>query len=70
MKDNDFVQINGKDFAIGIDFGSKSDIAVETICRFEEGKLKIESSSIIGHSRDFNTEEKRNKYLERYENSK
>lgn len=69
-KDRDFIQIfPRKDLCVGIDFRTHSDFAVETIMEKSNGSVRIISSNIIGRASDFNTKEKRNKYLKRYENS-
>lgn len=50
---------------IGIDFGQGEDISVKTVFRIEEGRLgKILSSEVIGKAKDFDTEEKIDKYIE------
>lgn len=48
---------------ISVDFGHKNDIAVETVFRKDKGGLIILSQKIIGCAKDFDTEEKRNDYL-------
>lgn len=48
---------------ISIDFGHKDDVAVETIFRKDKNGLTILSQKVISRADDFNTEEKRNNYL-------
>ena len=48
---------------ISVDFGHKNDIAIETVFRKDKSGLTILSQKVIGRADDFNTEEKRNKYL-------
>mgnify|MGYP001537569475 FL=1 len=51
------------DIIISVDFGHKNDIAIETVFRKDKSGLTILSQKVIGRADDFNTEEKRNKYL-------
>ena len=51
------------DIIISVDFGHKNDIAIETVFRKDKRGLTILSQKVIGRADDFNTEEKRNKYL-------
>ena len=63
MKDKDvFIEKCG-DIIISVDFGHKNDIAIETVFRKDKSGLTILSQKVIGRADDFNTEEKRNKYL-------
>ena len=63
MKDKDvFIEKCG-DIIISVDFGHKQDMAVETVFRKDKSGLTILSQKVIGRADDFNTEEKRNKYL-------
>lgn len=71
MRDKDFVELSPREGVyIGIDFGSGDDISVEsTAAKQPDGSIKIMSVDIIGRASQFSTEEKRNQYLKRYENS-
>nr|DAY75362.1 MAG TPA: hypothetical protein [Caudoviricetes sp.] len=63
MKNKDvFIEKCG-DIIISVDFGHKNDIAIETVFRKDKSGLTILSQKVIGRADDFNTEEKRNKYL-------
>ena len=63
MKDKDvFIEKCG-DIIISVDFGHKNDMAIETVFRKDKSGLTILSQKVIGRADDFNTEEKRNKYL-------
>ena len=63
MKDKDvFIEKCG-DIIISVDFGHKKDMAVEAVFRKDKSGLTILSQKVIGRADDFNTEEKRNKYL-------
>ena len=48
---------------ISVDFGHKNDMSVETVFRIDKSRLIILSQKIIGCAKDFDTEEKRNDYL-------
>lgn len=48
---------------ISVDFGHKNDMSVETVFRIDKGRSIILSQKIIGCAKDFDTEEKRNDYL-------
>lgn len=48
---------------ISVDFGHKNDMSVETVFRIDKGGSIILSQKIIGCAKDFDTEEKRNDYL-------
>ena len=63
MKNKDvFIEKCG-DIIISVDFGHKNDIAIETVFRKDKSGLTILSQKVTGRADDFNTEEKRNKYL-------
>ena len=63
MKNKDvFIEKCG-DIIISVDFGHKNDIAIETVFRKDKSGLTILSQKVIGRADDFNTEERRNKYL-------
>jgi hypothetical protein len=63
MKNKDvFIEKCG-DIIISVDFGHKNDIAIETVFRKDKSGLTILSQKVIVRADDFNTEEKRNKYL-------
>jgi hypothetical protein len=63
MKDKDvFIEKHG-DIIVSVDLGCKNDMAVETVFRKDKMGLTILSQNIIGRAEDFNTEEKRNNYL-------
>lgn len=63
MEDKDvFIEKHG-DIIVSVDFGCKNDMAVETVFRKDKTGLTILSQNIIGRAEDFNTEEKRNNYL-------
>ena len=63
MKDKDvFIEKCG-DIIISVDLGHKNDMAIETVFRKDKSGLTILSQKVIGRADDFNTEEKRNKYL-------
>lgn len=63
MKDKDvFIEKRG-DIIVSVDFGHNKDMAVETVFREDKSGLIILSQKIIGRRDDFNTEEKRNNYL-------
>ena len=55
---------------ISIDFGHKDDVSVETIFRKDKNVLTILSQKVISRADDFNTEEKRNNYLNKNNNDK
>ena len=70
MKDKDvFIEKCG-DIIISVDFGHKNDIAIETVFRKDKSGLTILSQKVIGRADDFNTEEKRNNYLNKNNNDK
>lgn len=48
---------------ISVDFGHKNDMSVETVFRRDKSGLIVLSQKIIGCAKDFDTEEKRNDYL-------
>ena len=63
MNDKDvFIEKHG-DIIVSVDLGCKNDMAVETVFRKDKMGLTILSQNIIGRAEDFNTEEKRNNYL-------
>ena len=61
---------NVENMIISIDFGHKDDVAVETIFRKDKNGLTILSQKVISRADDFNTEEKRNNYLNKNNNDK
>lgn len=61
---------NVENMIISIDFGHKDDVVVETIFRKDKNGLTILSQKVISRADDFNTEEKRNNYLNKNNNDK
>ena len=68
--DKDVFIENVENMIISIDFGHKDDVAVETIFRKDKNGLTILSQKVISRADDFNTEEKRNNYLNKNNNDK
>jgi hypothetical protein len=62
-KDKDVFIRNRGETIVSVDFGHKNDVSVETIFREDKNGLTLLSQKIIGREDDFNTEEKRNNYL-------
>lgn len=62
-KDKDVFIKNTENIIICVDFGHKEDMAVESVFRKDKNRLTLLSQKIIGRSCDFDTEEKRGKYL-------
>lgn len=62
-KDKDVFIKNTENKIICVDFGNNGDMAVESVFRKDKNRLTLLSQKIIGRSCDFDTEEKREKYL-------
>lgn len=62
MKGDAYTKRDG-DKVVCIDFGHGKDIATETVFKKEKDKLIVLSQNVIGRASDFNTEEKRERYL-------
>lgn len=51
-------------YIVGTDFGFGDDMAVENvITKDKDGKITVVSSKIIGKTKDFDSEDKRNNYF-------
>lgn len=55
---------------LGVDFGYKNDVAVETTVKRENGRFIIVSSKIIGKAKDFDTDEKREEFFKKVDECK
>lgn len=62
--DKDVIIIKKGDLIVNINFGHGEDIAVKTVMsRNEKGEIRILSCDRIGRTSNFDTEEKRQEYI-------